>query len=258
MNVLHEIVDWAQNLPGWQADAVRRLLKHGEFDKNDESEVLAMLRSKHQILPNEEKAPLIQKPSRVDVSAASGKQRDVRLVSLKDLTNVNAIVGNQQLQFGINGVTVIYGKNASGKSGYARVLKRACRARDTNEPIHPNLFGGAVAAVPTAAFDLEVDGQGQSVTWEEGKPCPDKLADFAVFDSRCARIYVDEKNDVSYVPYGMDVFQKLVELCNRFRGLMVNERDAINTHPSFLDEFDLETETGKLIAGVNANTSTTL
>ncbi|MCC6697937.1 MAG: hypothetical protein IT365_20090 [Candidatus Hydrogenedentes bacterium] len=246
-------MDWAQNLPGWLADAVRRLLKHGKLDENDESELLAMLRSKYQILSKTEKAPLIQKPSRVDVSAASGKQHSVKLCSLRDLTNVNAITSNQQLQFGKDGVTVVYGRNASGKSGYARVLKRACRARDTKEAVHRNLFGGATAAVPNAVFDFTVDGQAQSVIWEEGKPCPNELAGFAVFDSRCARIYVDEKNDVSYVPYGMDIFQKLVELCNRFRGLMVTERDAINLHPSFLDEFNLETETGKLVAGVNVS-----
>ena len=258
MNVLHEIVDWAQNLPGWQADAVRRLLAQGELDEGDEAEILAMYRGKYQLLAKDKKAPLPQTPSRVDVSATSGKQCNIKLLSLRDLANVNAIAGNQALKFGIDGVTVVYGRNASGKSGYARVLKRACRARDTNEPIHPNLFGGAVAAVPTAVFDLKVDGQEQPVTWEEGKPCPDELADFAVLDSRCARIYVDEKNDVSYVPYGMDIFQKLVELCNRFRALMVNERDAINTHPAFLDEYDMETETGKLVAGINANASMTL
>lgn len=35
-------------------------------------------------------------------------------------------------------MTVIYGDNGSGKSGYSRVLKRACRTRDQMEAIHPN------------------------------------------------------------------------------------------------------------------------
>ena len=258
MNVLHEIIEWAQNLPGWQADAVRRLLRHGELDDKDESEILAMLRSKYQILPKAETAPLAQRPSRIDASAANGRQRDVRLVALRDLTNVNAIAANQELQFGISGVTVVYGRNASGKSGYARVLKRACRARDTNERIHPNLFGGATAATPSAVFDLEVDGQADSVTWQEDESCPDELGNFAVFDARCARIYVDEKNDVSYVPYGMDIFQKLVGLCNQFRDLMVKEKNAINPRPSFLGEFDTRVDTGRVVAEVSANTSSAL
>jgi hypothetical protein len=64
MNVFREIVDWAQNLPPWQADAVRRLLVHGEFDENDKREVLAMLRREYHLLSDGEKAPLTQKPSR--------------------------------------------------------------------------------------------------------------------------------------------------------------------------------------------------
>ncbi len=50
------------------------------------------------------------------------------------------------------GMTVIYGGNASGKSGYARVMKRACRARDQTEPIHPN------ANDPTAASKVPACG----------------------------------------------------------------------------------------------------
>ena len=193
----------------------------------------------------------------MDVSAAGTQQHDVRLLALRDLKNVNAIEEQQRLPFGRQGVTVVYGRNASGKSGYARVLKHACRARDIKETIHPNLFGGASLIAPTAVFELQIDGQEQNVAWELGKPSPDELAYFAVFDARCARIYVDEKNEVAYMPYGMDVFQKLADLCTRFREQMVKERDAINTRPAVLHDFDDETETGRLVTGLSAETPLT-
>jgi len=83
----------------------------------------------------------------------------VILVALRELENVNQIPNDHTLTFAETGITVIYGGNGSGKSGYARVMKRACRARDQSEPIHPNANDpSAVTKVPTAKFDVKVAG----------------------------------------------------------------------------------------------------
>jgi len=254
MNVLDEIVNWAQNIPGWQADAVRRLLAHGELDESDECELFAMLRAKYNLLPGDQKAPHYQKPSRASVSDAKTKSREIKILALRNLANVNAIAAEQTLNFGRSGITVVYGRNASGKTGYVRVLKRACRARDSKERIHGNVFDARSGGFPSAVFDLSIDGVQQSVNWQEDSPPPKELTDIAVFDARCARMYVDERNEVTYIPYGMDVFQKLVDLCNRFRETLVADRDSINLHPQFLDEFDGDTDTGRMVSEINANT----
>jgi len=104
-------------------------------------------------------------------------------------------------------MTIIYGDNGSGKSGYSRVLKRACRARDQMEAIHPN------AALPASqtgkaesVFEIKIDGSAQDEHWTDGKAAPAALSSFAIFDSHCARAYLDSEDDFSYVPYGLDVF----------------------------------------------------
>ena len=57
---------------------------------------------------------------------------------------VNALAPNQTLSFGPN-VTVVYGQNTAGKSGYTRILKRACRSRFTEEILGDVLSGVAPA-----------------------------------------------------------------------------------------------------------------
>ena len=47
--------------------------------------------------------------------------------------NVNALAENQELPFSPQGMTIIYGNNGAGKSGYVKILKAACRARGTKE-----------------------------------------------------------------------------------------------------------------------------
>jgi len=63
----------------------------------------------------------------IPTSAASSVQ--IKLIAMRDLRNVNATASGQRLSFSPQGLTLIYGDNGSGKSGYSRVLKRACRAR---------------------------------------------------------------------------------------------------------------------------------
>src|SRR5690625_7303274 len=93
------------------------------------------------------------------------------------MRHVNAIAENQRLSFSPYGMTVIYGDNGSGKSGYSRVFKRACRARDPMEAIHPN---AALPASQTgkaeAVFEIKIDGSAQDAHWSDGKAPPAALS----------------------------------------------------------------------------------
>ena len=59
----------------------------------------------------------------------------VRLDSLKVGDGVNALKPGAQIDFA-PGVTVIFGENGSGKSGFVRVLKRAAGLRTAEDILH--------------------------------------------------------------------------------------------------------------------------
>lgn len=256
MNVLQEIVHWANNdLQGWQSDAVRRLIGAGDLTSADAKEIFNMLRQRHQLLEDGTTVPRPQRPSPADVSTSGSSSVRVALLSLSGLENVNALQVGQRLEFGESGLTVIYGDNASGKSGYSRVLKRACRARDDSEKVLPNVFTGSESGGAKAIFELSVNGTRRTVTWEDGSHSPDELANFAVFDSRCARLYVDHKGEITYVPYGMDIFRKLIKLQDELRNQLKAEKKGADSRPSYVDDFDEESTVGKEIANLSADSS---
>jgi wobble nucleotide-excising tRNase len=111
------------------------------------------------------------------------------------LKNVNAIPDGSILKFGHQGLTVVYGENGSGKSGYARVLKRACSARDTKESLLPNAFGDDAGPASAQISVTIKDGLDQTVLWMDGQESSPLLSNICVFDSRCARVIVDENNE---------------------------------------------------------------
>ena len=209
MSLLTDILTWATaSLTLWQRDALRRLFQKQELDQQDFDDLYAMLKSAHGLPDpqNRQAVPLAQE----HLPAKGASASTLILRAIRDLENVNRIAPGQKLEFATNGLTVIYGGNASGKSGYSRVLKRACRARDLSETVHadatdPNAF----SQIPEATFDIEVEGCSKSLVWKRDVEPPEELSTIAVFDTRCARAYLDTEQEVAYLPYGLDIVENL-------------------------------------------------
>ncbi len=158
MTALESIIDWAESdLPEWQSDAVRRLLIQDALTQDDRQDLLFMLKALYGLAPDGTTPPKPQPLQKGMVSGAPKSRSNVVLKGVKGLVRVNKIPDGSELPFGHRGLTVIYGENASGKSGYARVLKRACRARDTQERILPNVYGAEEARPAKATFKLSVN-----------------------------------------------------------------------------------------------------
>lgn len=253
MSILQEIVAWAQGLPAWQSDAVARLLAKQTLSAGDVEDLFALLKLEHGIPDPKGRTP--QKLSADQVPAPAKAATHVEILAMKNMKNVNAIAENQRLPFSQTGITVIYGDNGSGKSGYSRVLKRACRARDQIEPIHSNAnLPAGKAGVAETDFEIAINGKGQEVHWVNGKIAPPELSSLAIFDSRCARAYLDSEDDFSYVPYGMDVFESLAKLCERLKSMVDTEYAQYLVDLPAFTHLHGDSVVGKLIFGLSAKT----
>jgi hypothetical protein len=255
MGMIEYIIDWAQTLTLWQADAVRRLLSQDELTRSDKNELYRMLKSEYGLLAAGESSPQPVPPQRGVVSGVPSAQTKLTLHAIEAIRNVNAIPNGSRLPFGVEGLTVIYGENASGKSGYARILKRACKARDTQERILSNVRASQTIRAPASA-NIKVsidDSEPRLLAWTDGVHPPDVLTNVAFFDSKCARIIVDEQCALSYLPYGADVYRRLGDLMNEFKDLLQSEMPS-PTAPQILG-ITTGTEAAEFQATLSATTS---
>jgi hypothetical protein len=231
------------------------LLTRQTLAADDLDDLFALLKAAHGIPDPKGREP---KPLTADqIPAAVQNSTHVALLAIKNLRHVNAIAENQRLPMGSSGLTVIYGDNGSGKSGYSRVLKRACRARDQSEPIHPNArLPNGKAGAAEADFEITINGAAQDVHWINSKAAPAELSSIAIFDSRCARAYLDSEDDFSYVPYGLDVFEGLAKACKNLKSMI--EAEIAQSAPDLTAFTPLHggTAVGKLVASLSAGTTT--
>ena len=255
MTILQEILDWSQGLPAWQSDALARLLAKQTLGVNDLDDLFALLKAAHGIPDPKGRTP--KRLTNDQVPSQAQNSDHVVLQAMKNLRYVNAIAENQRLPLGPTGVTGIYGDNGSGKSGYSRVLKRACRARDQTETIYPNANLPCVkTGTAEADFEITVNGIPKEVHWTDGEVAPAELSSLAIFDSRCARAYLDNEDDFSYVPYGLDVFEGLAKVCKDLKKMLETEHALFDIDLTAFAPLLGDTSVGRLIAILSDKTTT--
>lgn len=252
MTLLSKILQWSETRPLWQRDACRRLLqKEAGLEAIDYSELYTLLKREKGI--EVEGAVKAEPLANEHLPAELMHGETIVLVTLRDLNNVNLISNDGALHFAETGMTVIYGGNGSGKSGYARVMKRACRARDQSEPIHPDATEpGAATKEPNAIFDIKVDGTREELEWSRDAKPPDRLSTVSVFDSKCARSYITAEQDVAYLPYGLDIVENLAnKVLPKISEKLEAEINGIDVSKLPFDHLLGETDVGGLISSLS-------
>lgn len=189
--------------------------------------------------------------------ANPGNGSAITLVSLGEVIGVNQLAPKQTLPFEQEGLTVIYGPNGAGKSGYGRVLKRACRARKSGE-IMPDAYSPSPTGKATACFTISRDGQPQPrLTWEDnGNPDP-VLSAVSVFDRECGAVHLQDKNEVAFRPFGLDIPDDLAAVCTQLKALLQAEDAQLKAlkNPVFdKPTWHAATSVGRIMSGLKHST----
>lgn len=245
MTVLQDILLWSQDRPAWQRDALRRLLLNGELSDEDINALAEICKSSHGLADQRDTVPLAKEHVPAQTVGAP-----VSLVSIFHHRGVNALAEDQTLKFG-PGLTVVYGDNGAGKTGYIRILKSACRARGP-EKILGNVVSGTTPHAPVVAIKYKVGAESDPREWAGGTE-DEFISRVSVFDTQCAAVYLSEKTDVAFRPFGLDLFDKLVKACKAVRTKLESEQRALGT--SVLTAVQSTIPEGTAVAKFLANVS---
>ena len=249
VNVLRELVEWSKDRPLWQRDSLRRMVTNGDLTDQDLRDITDICKSQHGLGERVNSIPI----ESTHISRSGVRRKSVSLDSLTHHSGVNALAQEQTIEFG-EGLTVVYGENAAGKSGYTRILKRACRARGSEE-ILGNVVSGAAPGRPAATIKYTVENKTYDLLWDDSKSPNLHLAGVSVFDRHCASVYLSEQTDVAFRPMGLDLFDKLSDLCEDVRRLLDQERRALAAQALNFPEVGEETSVHELVSSLTSLTN---
>ena len=214
------LTKWFSERPQWLQIAATRLLQQAELTEKDVAEIAALCQQ-------EADGKLPKTNCSFPASAFSqGATCTLRLCSISNVEGVNALAPKKPLEFGKGNITVVYGNNGSGKSGYVRLLKHVCGARDLGT-LHRNVYKPGSAA-QKACISFEQDGTPKSHAWS-GQGICDDLNSVDIFDTSFGKVFVSSEDEVSYEPPVLSFFSSLILACEKVAAALDTES---NKHQS--------------------------
>jgi len=254
MNSVKEIVEWAASeLSDWEADIVRRLLLNKTLPSQDLKEIIDNVLVTYGIAEDNEKkncsAPTINSEIIGEILASD----PVRLCNIHEAQNINAISSESNLPFSHKGITLIYGENGSGKSGYTRILKNACFAKHTEPEILPNVYKQG-SGPQSAIITFIKNGEKQQWKWSPGKTLTD-LAGINVYDSDCGKVLLEKNNQVTYKPKGVEIFDSVSSIAEAIREAA--SKKTRNSKPPIIQEIEKTPNLNQWLASIDENTTST-
>ena len=249
--VFSEIVQWVETLPYWEQAAFEKMFLGVQCAEADYDELVQYLLEDAGLAPiTSERRDLQFKNATTGPESTSGK---VKILQLSNMQNVNALVPGQTLTFG-PAITAIFGANASGKSGYARVLGCAGFTRGDKEVLPDITKSLTTPAVLSADITVSDGTATKVVPYEIGRPCPE-LAQFYVFDSTSVIRHLMVSNKFSFSPASLFYLTQLADITDKVRERLRIRIVECNQPHNFGILFVGESAVADLIANLSPKTS---
>lgn len=243
MTIESDIIAWGLERPGWQQDVLVALANGEQYGRDRIAAIV------DELLAGPNNAPS-QEAKSIQVRSAVVEQVDI--IAVADLHGVNALVDGQRLSIAPTGITVIYGDNGSGKSGYARLIKAMVKARHRSDLL-PNVFQEAPDD-PSGVLHYRVGGVEQTLAFPAA-PTPELLK-MSFYDEHCGDEYLTKESTISYRPSALTLLDGLIGVCDEVRDEIATRIKANEAKALALD-LPPTTTAGAFLATLTATTTQT-
>lgn len=243
------LANWANGCDGWvRAIASEVLLRRGPLT---EDEIDAAF---HELLREKglEEGEATTVPQIAITAAAPANAAPLQMTRLGDTSNVNRLVGGQEIRFNER-LTVVYGENASGKTGYSRVLKQAAGARSAVRVL-PDIYTSS-GGEPAATIEYLIGSAPKTVAWHDGAEAVPDLRRACVFDAPAAPLHVDEDLTYLHTPPEIALFEYVNGALKAVREMLSAERGRLAPRGNpFVSRFRRGTPQYALVEAIRAST----
>jgi hypothetical protein len=204
-SIWDELETWSKSFAPWQRLLLSGAIRHGTIPQAVLDQAYALFLVDHGLAKSPDLMPDVP-------TSVTGREKDTtsraRLLRVHSPSGINQLPHSAALTFA-EGLTVIYGGNGVGKSGFARILSNACFSRQQH-PIYPDVFDENAPQSPSATIEItDAAGNVTSLSFDGVTEHPMLKRGFAVFDSEVAQRHLKDTSPLGFAPTGFDVFAEM-------------------------------------------------
>ena len=166
----------------------------------------------------------VQKSFR-DIVLTVGEQnsQSITLRKLFAVQGVNRLIPNQEIVFGRN-LTVVYGENGTGKTGYSRIIQQIGKYIGEVKPIKPNVFDDKVE--PKAKIEYAfADGAPHVLEWSASER---SQLNIKLFNSACVHFSLNSERKIDFTPHIFYTCEQLASATSKLSSLVSQRLDEFS------------------------------
>lgn len=262
-NLREEIYQFVSGLPEWQQLLSAHLLGLTISELDDQETIELALQSllyENKLIDNQPKKLELNIPKNDEKYIDNGPS-DFKLVSIHSVQNLNALRTDQKFSIALDGITVVYGENGVGKSGYSRLFNNIFYSRGDSFLIG-NIFGPTKNQPTSAIFEIiDTEGVTHELKYPDNKNHP-AFKHFSSFDSKSVNIHIDSQNELYVQPRELDFFENLIQMIKKISdkidALSIKNRKENHFSQYFSEESPIKKEVMNLNSQSNMSRLNTI
>jgi len=233
-----EVKKFADGLPYWAKYICSKILSNGKVFSSYIDTAYNFIADELKLIEEVEKLEI---ELNYNPNNSGDFKEELIIDKLKNVQGVNALAKNQTIEFSPN-VTVIYGANGSGKSGYIRLLKKSFYSKHKEE-ILKNIYKS-----DNKDINAEFNFKSQEIDIPLKYPTDAKngvFNQFAVFDGKIALKHLEERNNFEFRPAGLTLFSEFNSALEKLQNKIneeINKKNIANPYKEIFEgESDIST-----------------
>jgi energy-coupling factor transporter ATP-binding protein EcfA2 len=245
-----EVKKFADGLPYWAKFLAEKILLGNAISDNDIDTSYSYLLEQ---LKLKEETKKLEIAINYNAENTANYKTDLLLTKLENVEGVNALTENQTIEFSPN-LTIIYGANGSGKSGYVRLLKNVFYSK-APEIILPNVHIDNGHKAVNATFTFKSNNA--EIPLGFSKKDNAVFEQFAVFDGNSVLKHLENKNEFEFRPAGLSFFAEYTTAIIRLEQKLnadIQTKQSGNTANDLSALFDGNSEIKTLVQNLNTET----
>ncbi|KUH70724.1 hypothetical protein AU184_03740 [Mycolicibacterium novocastrense] len=243
---------WANDQDEWLRFIVRNVLSSGRpLAEGVLEQAYALFRQEKGLDPRS----LLAEPPLAVETRDEDAEFPLVITKLSDVTGVNALVSGSVIEPHA-GLTILFGENGTGKTGYARIFKALAGSRTADQVILGDITAGEEQP-QSAHISYALGNDNKEFIWT-GEHAVVPFTRLSIFDSPSVNYHVDEDLEYVYVPTVLSLFNHVISGVKAVQGHIESAISDLGTASStLLSRFPRNSTVYPLIETLGASTDLT-
>lgn len=244
------LVEWANKAPEWARYIVRNVIDNkAPLDGESIATAYKLFLQENGL----EERTFPDEPLLIASNADTETIVPLTITSLSDVTGVNALGTGNTIEPDPH-LTILFGENGTGKTGYSRIFKALAESRTVDKEILGNIAHTQHEAMSATVKYRVGDSDEQRYIWRGEKGIL-PFTRMSIFDSRAVKLHVDDNLDYTYTPAALVLFDHVMDGMKAVQNTAKKNAGAPSTVlDDILSRFDKNTSVYQHIASLSATT----